>query len=107
MADIRLTINGKECVAPEGSTILQAAERNGIHIIDLHKTVAKIDHDEKNGSDPDHLGRVIARNLLKKRMPASLLIASPDQKLAVLLHRLLPKKLFARILTLYYGGRFR
>ena len=32
MADIRLTINGKECVAPEGSTILKAAELNGIHI---------------------------------------------------------------------------
>lgn len=32
MADIKLTINGKECIAPEGSTILQAAERNGIHI---------------------------------------------------------------------------
>ena len=32
MADIRLTINGKECVAPAGSTILQAAELNGIHI---------------------------------------------------------------------------
>ena len=25
----------------------------------------------------------------------------------VLLHRILPKKLFARFLTLYYGGRFR
>ena len=32
MADIKLTINGKECIAPAGSTILQAAERNGIHI---------------------------------------------------------------------------
>lgn len=32
MADIRLTINGKECTAPAGSTILQAAELNGIHI---------------------------------------------------------------------------
>ncbi|MCF0123178.1 MAG: iron hydrogenase small subunit [Ruminiclostridium sp.] len=32
MADIRLTINGKECIAPAGSTILQAAELNGIHI---------------------------------------------------------------------------
>lgn len=32
MADIKLTINGKECTAPEGSTILQAAELNGIHI---------------------------------------------------------------------------
>ena len=32
MADIKLTINGKECVAPASSTILQAAELNGIHI---------------------------------------------------------------------------
>ena len=32
MADIKLTINGKECTAPAGSTILQAAELNGIHI---------------------------------------------------------------------------
>ncbi len=74
---------------------------------DYQKTIAKIDHDEKNGSDPDHLGRVIAHALQKKHLPARLLIASPDQKLAVLLHRILPKKLFARFLTLYYGGRFR
>ena len=32
MAEIKLTINAKECTAPAGSTILQAAERNGIHI---------------------------------------------------------------------------
>ena len=32
MAEIKLTINGKECTAPAGRTILQAAERNGIHI---------------------------------------------------------------------------
>lgn len=32
MAEIKLTINGKECTVPAGSTILQAAERNGIHI---------------------------------------------------------------------------
>lgn len=32
MAEIKLTINRKECTAPAGSTILQAAERNGIHI---------------------------------------------------------------------------
>ena len=32
MAEIKLTINGKECTAPAGSTILEAAELNGIHI---------------------------------------------------------------------------
>ena len=74
---------------------------------DYQKTIAKIDHDEANGSDPDRLGRIITRAVQKKRLPARLLIASPDQKLAVLLHRLLPKKLFQRILTFYYGGRLR
>ena len=74
---------------------------------DYQKTVARIDHDETNGSDPDVLGRKIARALNRKRLPARLLIASPDQKLAVLLHRLLPKKLFARIMTQYYGKRLK
>ncbi|MBQ7520760.1 MAG: (2Fe-2S)-binding protein, partial [Clostridia bacterium] len=32
MADIKLTINGKECTAPAGSTILEAADLNNIHI---------------------------------------------------------------------------
>ena len=32
MADIKLTFNGKECIAPAGSTILQAAELNNIHV---------------------------------------------------------------------------
>ena len=32
MADIKLTINGKVCTAPAGSTILQAADLNHIHI---------------------------------------------------------------------------
>lgn len=32
MKEIKLTINGTECTCPAGSTILQAAEKNGIHI---------------------------------------------------------------------------
>ena len=32
MADIKLTINGKACTAPAGSTILEAADLNNIHI---------------------------------------------------------------------------
>ena len=35
MGDIRLIINEKECTAPEGSTILQAARLNDIHIPSL------------------------------------------------------------------------
>ena len=32
MSEIRLTINGKECICEKGDTILQAAEKNGIEI---------------------------------------------------------------------------
>ena len=65
-------------------------------------TTAKIHHDETNGSDPDALGRKIARTLDRKRIPFRKRIASPDQHLAVYIHRLLPAKLNAAILRQYY-----
>ena len=61
-----------------------------------------IAHDEHNGSDPDVLGRKIARTLDKKRIPFRKRIASPDQHLAVYIHRFLPAKLNAAILRKYY-----
>ena len=64
--------------------------------------VARIAHDEHNGSDPDMLGRKIARTLDRKRIPFRKRIASADQHLAVYVHRLLPAKLNAAILRSYY-----
>ena len=66
------------------------------------RSVAWIAHDEHNGSDPDVLGRKIARTLDRKRIPFRKRIASPDQHLAVYIHRLLPAKLNAAILRQYY-----
>ena len=63
---------------------------------------ARIHHDETNGSDPDRLGRKIARTLDRKRIPFRKRIASPDQHLAVYIHRFLPAKLNAAILRKYY-----
>ena len=65
-------------------------------------SVAVIAHDEHNGSDPDALGRKIARTLDRKRIPFRKRIASPDQHLAVYVHKLLPAKLNAAILRQYY-----
>ena len=62
----------------------------------------QIHHDETNGSDPDVLGRKIARTLDRKKIPFRKRIASPDQHLAVHIHRLLPAKLNAAILRSYY-----
>ena len=66
--------------------------------------VAKIRHDENNGSDPDRLGRAVARCLKRKHMPFRLRVAKPDQHLAVWLHTLLPPGLNSMILRKYYGA---
>ena len=64
--------------------------------------IGVISHDEQNGSDPDVLGQKIARTLDGRTIPFRKRIASPDQHLAVYIHRLLPAKLNAAILRSYY-----
>ena len=64
---------------------------------------AQIAHDEANGSDPDKLGEKIAKALKRKRLPRRLRVAKPDQHLAVVLHDLLPNRLFEKIIGPYYG----
>ena len=63
---------------------------------------ARIHHDETHGSDPDRLGRKVARMLGRKRMPFRRRIASPDQHLAVYLHKFLPARWNEAILRSYY-----
>ena len=61
-----------------------------------------IHHDESHGSDPDALGRKVARLLGRKHIPGRKCIASLDQHLAVWLHALLPMRLNGDILRSYY-----
>ncbi|MCR5295966.1 MAG: SDR family oxidoreductase [Clostridiales bacterium] len=65
-------------------------------------TTAKIHHDETNGSDPDALGRKIARTLDRKRIPFRKRIASADQHLAVYVHRFLGARINSAVLRKYY-----
>ena len=71
----------------------------------FQSATARIHHDETNGSDPDVLGRKVAAMLDRRRMPFRKRIASPDQHLAVYLHKFLPARLNAKILRSYYLGR--
>ena len=66
---------------------------------------AVIHRDETGGSDPDVLGRKVARALDRKRLPLRKRIASQDQHLAAVLHKLLPPRMNERILTGYYIRR--
>ena len=66
------------------------------------QTVAVIARDEGHGSDPQTLGRKVARALSRKRMPFRLRVASLDQHFAVVIHDILPSRLYAHILRTYY-----
>ena len=61
-----------------------------------------IARDEAGGSDPDRLGEKIARALKKRRLPKRLRVAKLDQHFAVILHDLLPGRLFEKIIASYY-----
>ena len=69
---------------------------------DFDSGTAAIARDEAGGSDPDILGRKIAKALKKKRLPRRLRVAKFDQHLAVILHDVLPARLFDWILRDYY-----
>lgn len=62
----------------------------------------RIASDEENGLSPARLGVKLAKTLRRKRLPFRLIIAKPDQRLAVVLHDVLPPKLFFRIISSYY-----
>lgn len=66
---------------------------------------AVIDHDEGNGSDPAVLGKKVAKLLSRKKMPLRKCIASPDQKLSILLHKVMTGRAFAGFISSYYKVR--
>ena len=66
---------------------------------------AVIAHDEDTGCDPDKLGEAVAKALQRKRLPRRLRVAKMDQHLAVILHDLLPARLFDRIIGDYYAQK--
>ena len=64
--------------------------------------IDKVEHDENGGLKPIVLARRISK-IIKMRQPRNgYVVASFEQRLSVLLKRLLPAKWFARILGSYY-----
>lgn len=62
----------------------------------------KMRQDELTGRTPESFGQAVARIVNKKRPPIHRYIADPLQYLAVPLYRLLPKRLYHRLMRLYY-----
>ena len=80
----------------------QVSETNPYHQ-QFRKTLSVIEADEKGGLKPVYFARKLACIIEKKNPRPTYVISTAEQKLAVVLKRLLPTKLFAAILGSHYG----
>ena len=69
----------------------------------FERTLSVIEHDEANGGDPAALARKLAAIVECKNPRQRYIIASADQKLAVVLKKVLPGRVFSAILASHYG----
>lgn len=79
-----------------------AMGKNSPYLREYESTTAVIHHDETNGSDPDRLGKKVVKLLERNKIPFRKRIASPDQHMAVYLHKFTKSRFNQWILRKYY-----
>jgi short-subunit dehydrogenase len=82
---------------------LVQSETESAYIIQSLKTLSIIEKDENGGLSPDFLAGKLAKILEKKNPCNHYIIATLEQKFAVLLKRILPGSWFSYILSSHYG----
>ena len=81
----------------------KVADEAALEAYPIYKTaIAKVEHDENGGLKPEVLAKKISKVIQKRHPRNGYVVASLEQKLSVLLKRILPAKWFARILGSYY-----
>ena len=85
------------------------AQRKSVDNPEVHKvypgyakSLESIEHDETTGLKPEFLAKKISRIIRKKRPGYHYIIANPLQKLAVVARTLLPPRVFAWVMSVYY-----
>ncbi|MDZ7633415.1 MAG: SDR family NAD(P)-dependent oxidoreductase [Bacteroidales bacterium] len=73
----------------------------------FRESMAIIEQDEANGWDPAVLAKKLAAIVEVRNPRHRYIIASFDQKLAVVLKKILPSKIFSAILASHYGIRLK
>jgi len=69
----------------------------------FRKSLSIIETDEKGGMKPEFFARKLAQIIEKKNPSSTYILSTAEQKLAVVLKRILPDALFAGILGSHYG----
>jgi NAD(P)-dependent dehydrogenase (short-subunit alcohol dehydrogenase family) len=68
------------------------------------KVTAKIEYDEANGSEPEKLAKLVGKIIRSRRPRLRYMSGKFDQKLSVLVKKLVPGRLFESIIYSYYTG---
>lgn len=79
------------------------AVSGGTYEAQFGKTLSIIESDEKKGLSPDFLAKKLAKILEQKNPCNQYVVATLEQKFAVLLKRILPVSMFSNILSSHYG----
>jgi NAD(P)-dependent dehydrogenase (short-subunit alcohol dehydrogenase family) len=82
---------------------LASAGNDNAYKIQFEKTLSVIEKDENNGWEPEILARKLVKIITSKNPRQRYVIASFEQKLAVIIKRILPGKLFRKILEDHYS----
>ena len=81
----------------------KVANEAALQAYPIYKTaIEKVEHDENGGLKPTVLAKKISKIIHKRNPRHGYVVASFEQKLSVVLKRILPAKWFARILGSYY-----
>lgn len=81
----------------------KVANESALQAYPIYKTaIEKVEHDENGGLKPVVLAQKISQIIKKNNPRNGYVVASFEQKLSVLLKRILPAKWFGRILGSYY-----
>jgi NAD(P)-dependent dehydrogenase (short-subunit alcohol dehydrogenase family) len=82
---------------------IKVVDKDGPYIKQFTKSMTIIEKDENGGGDPKTLAHVSGNIVERKNPRYRYVVASWDQKLAVVLKRILPAWLFEKILASHYG----
>jgi NAD(P)-dependent dehydrogenase (short-subunit alcohol dehydrogenase family) len=82
-----------------------ACMENSAYYADFKKVSSQIASDEEHGSDPARVGELIQKILLLRKPALRYKIGHFDQKLSVLLKKVLPGRIFEDIILGYYYKR--
>lgn len=80
----------------------KATNENSPYYKSFVKTVAVFEHDENNGCNPEKIGRLIFRIVSSRSVKERYLVGYFFQKLSVLLKKVLPGRMFEKIILSYY-----